>query len=55
MRMFLAGGGTGFIGKALVDTLKRAGHEVTVISRTQAAGRITWVSLIKANQSSIQI
>jgi len=54
MKMFLPGGGTGFIGKALVDTLKCAGHEVTVISRTQAPGRISWVSLIKVNQSSIQ-
>ena len=47
MNMFLPGGGTGFIGKALVDSLKRAGHEVTVISRTQAPGRITWVSLFR--------
>ncbi|KAL9974822.1 hypothetical protein ACROYT_G011912 [Oculina patagonica] len=38
----LVGGGTGFIGKALVDTLKRKGHEVTIISRTRAPGRITW-------------
>jgi len=42
------GGGTGFIGKALVDTLKRKGHEVTIISRTQAPGRLTWVS-VKSN------
>ena len=51
MNMFLPGGGTGFIGKALVDTLKRAGHEVTVISRTQAPGRITWVSLFRRPKS----
>ena len=38
-----SGGGTGFIGKALVDILKRKGHEVTLISRTRAPGRITWV------------
>lgn len=59
MNMFLPGGGTGFIGKALVDILKRAGHEVTVISRTQAPGRITWVSFFPktkvVNRRSIQI
>lgn len=43
----IVGGGTGFIGKALVDTLKRKGHEVTIISRTQAPGRITWNEISK--------
>lgn len=38
----LIGGGTGFIGKALVGSLKQAGHDVTIISRTKAPGRITW-------------
>ena len=26
-----------------MDTLKQRGHKVTIISRTQAPGRITWV------------
>lgn len=42
--LFFPGGGTGFIGKALVGSLKQAGHDVTIISRTKAPGRITWVS-----------
>lgn len=46
-RYFSTGGGTGFIGKALVRSLKQAGHEVTIISRSKAPGRITWVSGIK--------
>lgn len=46
-RYFYTGGGTGFIGKALVRSLKQAGHEVTIISRSKAPGRITWVSGIK--------
>lgn len=30
-----------------MDTLKRKGHEVTIISRTQAPGRITWNEISK--------
>lgn len=44
----LVGGGTGFIGRALVEALKRKGHEVTIISRTQAPGKITWSEISKS-------
>lgn len=44
----LVGGGTGFIGKALVGTLKQAGHDVTIISRTKAPGRISWNDVSKS-------
>lgn len=44
----LVGGGTGFIGKALVRSLKQAGHEVTIISRSKAPGRITWSEISKS-------
>lgn len=43
----LVGGGTGFIGRALVEALKRKGHEVTIISRSQAPGKITWSEIAK--------
>lgn len=44
---FFSGGGTGFIGRALVEALKRKGHEVTIISRSQAPGKITWSEIAK--------
>ncbi|XP_075387616.1 epimerase family protein SDR39U1 isoform X3 [Tenrec ecaudatus] len=39
----LVGGGTGFIGTALVRLLKARGHQVTLASRTPGPDRITWV------------
>ncbi|XP_053449537.1 epimerase family protein SDR39U1 isoform X2 [Nycticebus coucang] len=41
----LVGGGTGFIGTALTQLLKAKGHEVTLVSRQPAPGRITWDEL----------
>jgi uncharacterized protein (TIGR01777 family) len=38
----LIGGGSGFIGRALSERLRERGDEVTWISRTAGAGRITW-------------
>ncbi|XP_061835032.1 epimerase family protein SDR39U1 isoform X1 [Nerophis lumbriciformis] len=39
------GGGTGFVGRELIRLLRDKGHEVTVISRQQGPGRITWSEL----------
>ncbi|KAF6132750.1 short chain dehydrogenase/reductase family 39U member 1 [Phyllostomus discolor] len=41
----LVGGGTGFIGTALIHLLKARGHEVTLVSRKPGPGRITWDEL----------
>ncbi|XP_006903317.1 PREDICTED: epimerase family protein SDR39U1 [Elephantulus edwardii] len=41
----LVGGGTGFIGTALVQLLKARGHEVTLVSRKPGPDRITWEEL----------
>ncbi|MGI8424753.1 MAG: NAD-dependent epimerase/dehydratase family protein, partial [Chloroflexota bacterium] len=37
MKIVIAGG-TGYIGRTLVETLGRAGHEVVVLSRTSSSG-----------------
>ncbi|MEO1222632.1 MAG: TIGR01777 family oxidoreductase [Pseudomonadota bacterium] len=39
------GGGSGFIGSALANSLRARGDRVTVISRTAGVGRITWQDL----------
>ncbi|XP_024940198.1 epimerase family protein SDR39U1 isoform X4 [Cephus cinctus] len=39
------GGGTGFIGSALVDTFRIFGVNTTVVSRMPGPGRITWNEL----------
>ncbi|GAB6030395.1 hypothetical protein CHUAL_007273 [Chamberlinius hualienensis] len=44
----LIGGGTGFIGTALVRLLRRKGYNVTVISRNPGLNRITWTDLEKS-------
>eukprot|EP01112_Ceratiomyxa_fruticulosa_P007840 TRINITY_DN2040_c0_g1_i6.p1 TRINITY_DN2040_c0_g1~~TRINITY_DN2040_c0_g1_i6.p1 ORF type:complete len:326 (-),score=72.69 TRINITY_DN2040_c0_g1_i6:52-1029(-) len=41
-RKVLIGGGSGFIGSALGETLKRKGFEVLNISRSAGSGKITW-------------
>jgi len=38
----LIGGGSGFIGKELSSVLRNAGHEVTLISRTNRNGSLSW-------------
>merc|ERR1712212_944494 len=38
----LVGGGTGFIGRHLVNTLTKSGYQVTVASRTSGSGKISW-------------
>ena len=35
-----------------MGSLKQAGHDVTIISRTKAPGRITWVSSFSLSQQS---
>lgn len=41
MNIILAGG-TGFIGTHIMERLKKAGHTVSILSRTAGAGRIVW-------------
>jgi uncharacterized protein (TIGR01777 family) len=50
MKVFITGG-TGFVGKSLAPSLLRAGHEVTVLSRSgKAAGKLlAGVSLIEGD------
>jgi len=38
----LVGGGTGFVGKTLVPRLQNKGHQVTLLSRTEGPGKISW-------------
>ncbi|KAM8960632.1 epimerase family protein SDR39U1 [Pelodytes ibericus] len=46
MRVII-GGGSGFIGKSLVQLLNRRGHKVTIISRRPGERRITWEDVAK--------
>jgi nucleoside-diphosphate-sugar epimerase len=50
MKVFITGG-TGFVGKSLAPSLSRAGHEVTVLSRSgKGAGKLlAGVSLIEGD------
>lgn len=41
--IFILGGGSGFLGRALTQLLRSRGHEVTLISRHPGKDRITWV------------
>jgi len=41
----IVGGGSGFIGKALTNTLRAKNYKVTWVSRTAGLDRITWESL----------
>ncbi|XP_076829793.1 epimerase family protein SDR39U1 [Brachyhypopomus gauderio] len=41
----LIGGGSGFVGRELVQLLKGKGYEVTIISRQPGPGRMTWADL----------
>jgi uncharacterized protein len=45
LRHIVVGGGSGFIGSALVAALRSRGDSVTIISRTGGPGRITWNDL----------
>ena len=40
----LVGGGNGFIGSAVCNSLKKRGYEVVVLSRTPGHSKITWVT-----------
>lgn len=40
--MILVGGGSGFIGRRLVNQLRSVGQRVTVISRNGGPEQITW-------------
>ena len=44
-RHVVIGGGSGFIGTALGEALRKRGDQVTLISRTAGPGRITWDDL----------
>jgi uncharacterized protein len=43
------GGGSGFIGTALTETLRARGDTVTLISRTAGPGRITWDDVVRGD------
>lgn len=45
MKHVIIGGGSGFIGSALTQALRRRGDQVTILSRTPGDQRITWDSL----------
>jgi uncharacterized protein len=36
------GGGSGYVGQALVRSLEADGHEVVVVSRHTGPGRVSW-------------
>jgi uncharacterized protein len=38
----VVGGGSGYVGRALVSSLRADGHEVTVVSRSAGAGTVAW-------------
>ena len=40
----MSGGGTGFIGDAIVNSLQNIGSDVRVVSRMPGANRLSWVS-----------
>lgn len=42
------GGGTGFIGTALANSLRRRGYEVVLVSRKPGLYRLSWVGLTSA-------
>ncbi len=46
-RHVLIGGGSGFIGQALTDALRRRGDKVTWVSRSAGENRLTWDALEK--------
>ena len=41
----LIGGGSGFVGRALQQALRKNGHAVTIVSRKAGESRITWDSV----------
>eukprot|EP00730_Choanoeca_flexa_P014165 TRINITY_DN6093_c0_g1_i2.p1 TRINITY_DN6093_c0_g1~~TRINITY_DN6093_c0_g1_i2.p1 ORF type:complete len:300 (+),score=56.70 TRINITY_DN6093_c0_g1_i2:158-1057(+) len=43
----LLGGGSGFVGRALSKALREQGHAVTIISRSEKKGDITWQRIDK--------
>jgi uncharacterized protein (TIGR01777 family) len=45
----LIGGGSGFIGTALANQLRKRGDKVTLISRTPGPERITWEDISRGN------
>jgi uncharacterized protein (TIGR01777 family) len=47
----LVTGGTGFIGKALVQALRSRGDEPVVVSRTSSSGTVPWESVSRAIES----
>lgn len=53
----VSGGGSGFIGTALANSLKRKGYDVRIISRKPGPWRTTWVGdarvITFVHQSSI--
>jgi uncharacterized protein (TIGR01777 family) len=44
----VVGGGTGYIGRALVRSLEADGHEAVVVSRGGGAGRVAWDDVARA-------
>ncbi len=44
----VVGGGSGYVGRALVESLRADGHDVTVVSRTDGDGAVPWDEVAKA-------
>jgi hypothetical protein len=47
LKKVVIGGGSGFIGKALTNQLRKEGVQVDVISRTKERGELTWDEVMK--------
>ncbi len=48
----VVGGGSGYVGRALVESLRTDGHDVTVVSRNDRDGAVSWDAVGKAVDGS---
>jgi uncharacterized protein len=48
----VVGGGSGYVGRALVESLRADGHDVTLVSRSPCDGAVSWEDVAKAVDGS---